>query len=174
MLTQWLGATDWSKSFNGLTQDCSNSSGLTITGNCTNWASRVRDVFVRFRWIQSVGDLRASISFANQRTKDQYLQQWHINLDSWRRVRTYWALRPNFTNQTYLQCIHSSEQIIGPFRNQHSPSQCRQSDMINHLCLMHNANVKFAIWKLKTSSISCLSAHCIMATVPNCCQNIIG
>ena len=60
---------------------------------------------------QSVGDIQAFISIADQRIKDQYFQQWHGNLESSTHARTYRTLRPNFTSQTYLQCIHSSEHL---------------------------------------------------------------
>ena len=87
-----------------------------ITENCTNWASRVSDLLFSLGfgecWFQqSVGDIQAFISIADQRIKDQYLQQWHGNLESSTRARTYRALRPNFTCQTYLHCIHSSEHL---------------------------------------------------------------
>ena len=101
-----------------------------ITENFTNWASRVTDLLFSLGfgecWFQqSVGDIQSFISIADQRIKDQYLQQWHGNLESSTRARTYRALRSNFTSQTYLQCIHSSEHLksLTRFVTSKSPSQ---------------------------------------------------
>ena len=87
-----------------------------VTENCTNWASRVTDLLFSLGfgecWFQQyVGDMEAFMSIASQRIKDQYLQQWHGNMESSTRARTYRALRPNFTSQAYLQCIHSFDHL---------------------------------------------------------------
>ena len=83
-----------------------------VTENCTNWVSQVRDLLFSLGfgecWFQQcVGDMEAFMCIASQRIKNQYLQQWHGNMESSTRARTYRALRPNFTTQPYLQCIHN-------------------------------------------------------------------
>ena len=98
-----------------------------IRENCTNWASRVRDLLFSLGlgecWFQqSVGDIQAFISIADQRIKDQYLQQWHGNLESSTRARAYRALRPKFTSPSLHPFLWTLK-IISPFRNQQSPSQ---------------------------------------------------